>query len=55
MSYVINLPNMEKPVGYQEYREMLGLVKEKEIDVEKIRREANKTMEDFKKAVKGGN
>lgn len=55
MSYVINLPNMEKQVGYQEYREMLGLVKEKEIDIEKIRKEADKALEDLKKAMKGGN
>lgn len=54
MSYVINLPNMEKQVGYQEYREMLGLAKTKKVNVENIRKGADKALEDFKKAMKGG-
>ena len=55
MSYVINLPNMEKQVGYQEYRELLGLVKTKKVNVENIRKEADKALDDFKKAMKGDN
>lgn len=55
MSYVVNLPNMEKQVGYQEYRELLGLVKPKKVNVENIRKEADKALDDFKKAMKGGN
>lgn len=55
MSYVINLPNMEKQIGYQEYRELLGLVKTKKVDIENIRKEADKAEEDFIKAMRGGN
>lgn len=52
---MINFPNMEKQVGYQEYRELLGLVKTKKVDVENIRKEADKAEEDFMKAMKGDN
>jgi hypothetical protein len=47
---------MEKQVGYQEYREMLGLAKQKKVNIEDVRNKANEALEDFKKAVlEGGN
>jgi ribosome recycling factor len=47
---------MEKPIGYQEYREMLGLAKQKKVNVENVRKKANEALEDFKKAIlEGGN
>lgn len=62
-SYITNLPNMEEKIGYQQYREALGLVKEKKVNVDKVRENAQNVLDFWDKeaskqaklkAMKGG-
>ncbi|MDS0525456.1 hypothetical protein NNC19_07180 [Clostridium sp. SHJSY1] len=54
--YLVNCIRSEEQISYFEYKERLGVSKkhEKKVNIEHVRNEANDALEEFKKAMKGG-